>query len=193
MKVILASASPRRKELLSKMNIDFTVVPSSAEEIIDEGLSPQQVAQNLSYLKAKDVFNSLNDKDCSLVIGADTIVVLDGVILGKPKDRAEAYKMLLDLSGKAHSVITGYTVVSRDKIVTDFDKTEVIFNSLSKSLIEEYLDSGLYVGKAGAYGIQDGFPLVKKFVGSFNNVVGFPTEKISNVLKSFGMEATNER
>lgn len=193
MKVILASASPRRKELLSKMNIDFTVVPSSAEEIIDEGLSPQQVAQNLSYLKAKDVFNSLNDKDCSLVIGADTIVVLDGVILGKPKDRAEAYKMLLDLSGKAHSVITGYTVVSRDKIVTDFDKTEVVFNSLSKSLIEEYLDSGLYVGKAGAYGIQDGFPLVKKFVGSFNNVVGFPTEKISNVLKSFGMEATNER
>lgn len=184
MELILASTSPRRKELIKKLNIKFKVVPSEIEEKIDEDLSPEQVAESLSKQKAQDVFLRLG----GTVIGADTIVVLGNEILGKPKDENDAFSTLKKLSGNTHRVISGFTIINKDKIVTDYDCTEVKFNKLSDEYIKKYLQSGLWKGKAGSYGIQDGYDLVEKYTGSFDNVVGFPTEKIAEVLKEFDTE-----
>lgn len=184
MNVILASASPRRKQLLKKLNIDFTVIPSEKEEKIDKSLSPEQVAMALSKQKAEDVFSHSG----GTVIGADTIVVFGSEILGKAKDENEAFCTLKRLSGSTHEVITGFTIINKCKQVTSFDKTVVVFNSLDDEYINSYIKSGLWKGKAGSYGIQDGFDLVKNYSGSFDNVVGFPTEKIAEILKEFDME-----
>ena len=184
MKLILASASPRRKEILSKEGFDFEIVKSDYEE---KGFSsnPYKTALTFAYEKAKDVFNKLGDSD-SIVLGADTVVYLKGEILGKPIDREDAKRILNNLSGNKHKVITGYALISKNKTIVGYDKSTVIFNKLSESQIESYLDSNLYVGKAGAYGLQDGeFNFVKKYVGSMNNIIGLPIEKIKKALKKF--------
>ncbi|MBE7090052.1 MAG: Maf-like protein, partial [Clostridiales bacterium] len=116
-------------------------------------------------------------------IGADTVVFESGEILGKPKSQEEAKKMLKRLSGRTHSVVTGYAVITKDEIISGSVTTEVTFNNLSDELISKYIESGLYKGKAGSYGIQDPFPLVKSYKGSLTNVIGLPIETIVPILE----------
>ncbi len=178
MKVILASNSPRRKELLKSAGVDFTVVPSSFLEPKNTGLSPKEYAEFLAYNKALDVFNERG----GVVLGADTIVVLNGEILGKPKDEKDAERMLKSLSGKLHYVITGYSIITKDKVYKGHDITKVTFKKLSNQLICEYIKTGSPLDKAGAYGIQDKVLLVDKVEGDYDNVVGLPTYKILKIL-----------
>jgi septum formation protein len=182
MELILASSSPRRKQLLLDYGYDFTVVSSNYSENEFSG-SPRQTAELFAFEKAKDVFNRTNGE--RLVLGADTIVVLDDKILGKPLDKIDAFKMLKELSGKTHSVITGYSLISETRTVTGSDQTKVTFNELSDELIHEYIETGLPLDKAGSYGIQDGFSLVKSFDGSFETVMGLPIELVDRLIKEF--------
>lgn len=182
-KLILASASPRRKDLLTEYGFNFEIKVCNAEEILKDGLSPELQAVELALCKAQTVFCSLLDNENSVVLGADTIVVFNGKILGKPKNEQDAFDTLQALSGKAHEVITGYAIVSKGKVIKDFVRSSVTFNVLSKELIEEYIKSKLPFGKAGSYGIQDGYPLVLKCEGSRNNVIGLPVEIIKEKLQ----------
>ncbi|MBE7082012.1 MAG: septum formation protein Maf [Clostridiales bacterium] len=184
MQLILASASPRRKEILQKEGYNFQIISSDYDEKSFTS-NPIITAKTFAFEKAKDVFNKLEDKN-AVVLGADTVVYLKGEILGKPIDRQDAKRILKNLSGNKHKVITGYAIISKDKTIIGYDKSTVIFNKLSDSQIESYLDSNLYIGKAGAYGIQDGeFNFVKKYKGSMNNIIGLPIEKIKKALKKF--------
>ena len=181
MKIILASNSPRRKELLTKAGVDFTVIPSTEDENINKNLPPIKYAETLSYLKAKSVF----DKHKNIVIGADTIVVFNDKIIGKPKDEKDAFLTLKSLSNNTHKVITAYTIISQNKLITDHEVTKVTFNNLSDNLIIDYIKKIKPYDKAGSYGIQDGYPLVKSYDGDYDNIVGLPTQKIINLLKEF--------
>ena len=182
MELILASNSPRRKELLEAKGYKFRIIASDYEEkaFTDD---PVLTAVQFSKGKALSVFDSLKDKDGVAVIGSDTVVYHDGNILGKPKDEKQAISMLKSLSGKTHEVISGYAIVTKDAIITGYDLTKVTFNELTDQDIDIYIKSGLYRGKAGAYGIQDGYRLVKKYEGSLNNVIGLPTEKLYKALE----------
>lgn len=180
---ILASNSPRRKEILTDAGFNIEIIPSTFEENIS-GKTPDQTVKDFAYSKAKEVFGRLNDSS-AVVLGADTVVSFDGLILGKPKDEKDAVKMLTGLSGKVHQVWTGYCIYSKEKVIVDAVKTDVIFNDLSSSKIEEYVATGKPMDKAGAYGIQDGFDLVKGYNGSYYNVVGLPIEEIQIKLKEF--------
>ena len=179
--IILASNSPRRKQLLEDAGFDFTIIPSNFIEGENPGLSPEKYAEFLAENKAKTVLEANAD---AVVIGADTIVVLNGEILGKPTSPENAVEMLEKLSNKTHSVITGYAIVSKDKTVSGYDITKVTFNNLTKEFIAKYVASGSPMDKAGAYGIQDG-DLVKEILGDYNNVVGLPVYKIKKVLAEF--------
>ena len=180
MKIILASNSPRRKDLLKNAGVKFEILPSTAlEREILNGESVEDYAKNLALIKAQSVF----EKTQNVVVGADTIVVLNGEILKKPKSSKDAENMLLRLSNKTHVVITGYAVVSKDKIIDGYEQTRVTFNDLSSGVISSYIDSNLWSGKAGGYGIQDGYPLVKEISGDYDNVVGLPTKKILSILE----------
>ncbi len=170
MDFILASASPRRRELLSQILSKFEVVPAVAEEKVNISLFPEQMAVELAEHKCEEVFFK-NDK--KTVIGLDTIVVFGGEVLGKPKNKDDAVSTLKKLSGKTHFVITGVCVKNRFKKVTGFDKTEVKFNILTDEFIKQYVDGGSPMDKAGSYGIQDG-GIVKEYFGSYTNVVGLP-------------------
>lgn len=184
-KLILASNSPRRKELLTAYGFEFTVLGSNFNEKT-LNLSPEQTVKLNAEGKALDVYQKEKDEKI-VVLGADTVVEFNGEILGKPKDEAHAREMLSNLSGKTHSVWTGYCIISARNRLVSAVQTKVTFNELSKELIEEYILTGKPMDKAGAYGIQDGFDLVKAFDGSFNNVVGLPVEifkeKLDEVLK----------
>jgi len=181
MELILASNSPRRKELLLDGGYSFKVVVSDFEENCFSS-DPFITSVRFAEGKAKAVYDSVADKNNVVVLAADTVVYHDNKILGKPTSRAEAKKTLLSLSGKIHQVITGYAIMSKHFNVVDYDMTEVVFNKLSLERVEEYLNSGLYRGKAGSYGIQDGYNLVKSFKGSLSNVIGLPTERIFPIL-----------
>ena len=178
MKVILASNSPRRRELLKNAGVLFQVLPSDYVEPKYNGKSPEKYAEFLALNKAKSVF----EKTGGIVIGADTIVAINGKILGKPSCEEDAFSMLKELSNNVHEVITGYAVVTESKTVNSHEKTLVTFNELSDELILDYIKTGSPMDKAGAYGIQDGFELVKSTVGSYDNVVGLPTQKILQIL-----------
>ena len=180
MKLILASGSPRRKNFLTEYGYEFTVVPSSFDEA-GKKETPKQTVEFYAYSKAQDVFDKLNDSSV-VVLGADTIVCLDGKILGKPKDENHAVEMLKTLSGKTHHVITAYAIISRNKKIVDSVTTLVTFNDLCDELIENYVKTGSPLDKAGSYGIQDGFDLVKEYNGSLNNVIGLPIEIIKPIL-----------
>ncbi len=182
MQLILASNSPRRRELLDLFNIQFKIkVSDFCEE--QESLDPIKTAESFAFGKAESVFNSLKNKSGVAVLGADTVVFLDGKILGKPNSEDEAIEMLKSLSDKTHTVITGYCILTEKEKIVGHDKTLVTFNDLCDKVISDYIKSGLYKGKAGSYGIQDGFPLVKRYDGSLNNVIGLPTEKVIPMLK----------
>lgn len=177
--LILASASPRRREILKKITKDFTVVPSDAEERTEAGLAPEETVKRLAALKAQSVFDK-HPKD--LVIGADTIVYFNGEVYGKPKDKEDARRMLKNLSGNIHCVYTGVALLKEGVKLNFYDKTEVEFNALSDEFIDMYVNSGIPMDKAGAYGIQSGYDIVKSFKGSYTNIVGLPLELVREVL-----------
>lgn len=178
MEYVLASASPRRKELLSQILPSFEVVPSDADENVNISLFPEQMACALAERKCEKVFEKFSRKT---VIGCDTLVVFKNKILGKPKDRADAEKTLKELSGKTHFVITGVCVKNAFKKAVAYDKTEVKFNILSDEFIKNYVLSGSPMDKAGSYGIQDG-GIVNEYFGSFTNVVGLPVTLTKKLL-----------
>lgn len=179
MKFILASASPRRKELLSSIVPSFEVIPAKGEEIADARLTPEETVCALARAKCDEVFSRNAD---SLVIAGDTIVVLGDKILGKPKDEEDARRTLGALSGKTHRVITGVSVRSPKGARTDFAVTEVRFNKLTEEFIDNYVKSGSPMDKAGSYGIQDG-GLVATYSGSYENVIGLPVELTAQLIK----------
>ncbi len=183
-RIILASGSPRRKELLEQIGLPFTVIPSQAEENIPEGILPQVAVESLSLLKAADVAKS--QPDGTIVIGADTVVVLNGQILTKPKDTEEAKEMLTRLSGRKHSVLTGLTVmrVSDGKSISVAEETDVYFKNLTDGEIASYCRTGEPLDKAGAYGIQGlGGLLIEKIDGDYYNVVGLPLSRLGRLLQ----------
>jgi septum formation protein len=170
--LILASGSPRRKELLKKIVKDYTViVPNIDERILD--LDPKDLPAEESKEKAYAIHAKYPE---DAVLACDTIVVLDGEVLGKPKDEADAIKMLKKESGKRQVVLSGYTYIDRQKEIT---RTVMYFNVLSDELIAQYVKEKRPLDKAGAYGIQDGYPLINRIEGSFDNVMGLPSEDIA--------------
>ncbi len=186
-KLILASGSPRRIELLKMLGCKFQVIPSKIEEKVNPHLSPIQNVKRLSRQKALDVVSKVSD---GIVIAADTVVVLNKRILGKPKNEKEAREMLKKLSGKEHRVITGLAVVDAKtkKILQDVVITKVKFQKLNKDLINRYIASGEPMDKAGAYGIQGkGALLVESIKGDYFNVAGLPLNKLNQLLEKFGI------
>jgi septum formation protein len=185
MKIVLASGSPRRMDLLNMLNVEFVKDPSGIPEDIDLNDSPESIVMSLAFQKAMDVSSRYEDGE--LVIGADTIVYNDQVY-GKPLDRDDAYNMLKSLSGKEHSVYTGIAVVkagSNEKVV-DYVRTKVVFKDLSDETIYSYIDTQEAYGKAGAYAIQGfGSILVEEIQGDYFNIVGLPISRLSDILKNY--------
>ncbi|MBE7035862.1 MAG: septum formation inhibitor Maf [Ruminococcaceae bacterium] len=182
--VVLASGSPRRRELLEQIGLSFTVVPSQADESIAEDLSPAFAVQSLSLLKAADVAKT--QPEDALIIGADTVVVLEEEILTKPQDAQEATEMLRRLSGRSHSVLTGVTVFRRKdgKSVSVTEETQVYFKSLSEDEIASYVATKEPLDKAGSYGIQGlGGLFIEKIEGDYYNVVGLPLTRLGKLLQ----------
>ncbi len=184
MQLILASNSPRRKDILTRLGYDFTVIPSTFEEN-NINIKTKKLPEVLATNKAKSVFESLENKTDCVVLGADTIVYFNGEILGKPKTKEKAKIMLKKLSGKTHLVITGYALITENKIISGSVKSKVTFNNLTDEFIEDYITKTNPLDKAGSYGIQDGFNIVKSYKGSFDNIVGLPSEKIVSLLNKF--------
>ena len=186
-KVLLASASPRRKELLSLIFEEYQVIPSKFDEsTVPPDLKPKDHVLYSSLMKAKDI--AKNNPD-ALVIGADTIVVVDDQILGKPKDNADAARMLRSLSGKPHKVITGLALILGNVERSAFACTEVNFRKLSDQIISRYISTGEPMDKAGAYAIQGrGSVLIQSINGCYFNVVGLPINRLSIMLEEFGIE-----
>ena len=183
MSYILASQSPRRRELLSVITDNFTVMPSNVEEIVPDNVDIFDSPEYLARIKALDIAKEYPD---DIVIGADTSVFLGDVILGKPKDRNYAYQMLKMLSGNTHIVITGCAIVKGDKLVSFSVKSEVEFFKLSEEEINAYLDTDEPYDKAGSYGIQaKGALLVKEIRGDYFNIVGLPIGELNKRLKEF--------
>lgn len=185
MRVILASASPRRKELLKKIFDVFEIIPSEVEETYPEKIEVNEIPVYLADKKATSVFIENPD---ALVIASDTVVVLDDMILGKPSDKNDAFFMLSMLSGKQHKVVTGVAVIYRNMKITMNVETAVNFYELSKREILEYIETGEPMDKAGAYGIQGhGAKFVKSIIGDYNNVVGLPVSALYQTLKENGI------
>lgn len=182
--LILASSSPRRKELLEDLQIPFEVRTSNVEETFLESLSPEEVVMDLAKRKAQAV--NLN-KPTEFILGADTIVYSNKAILGKPSSREEAFQMIRQLSGTSHSVYTGVAIVADGQCSTFFEKTDVLFWELTDEEINSYLDTGEPFDKAGAYGIQGvGRILVKEIHGDYFTVVGLPISRTVRELKAEG-------
>lgn len=183
MKIILASASPRRQELLKTIFSEFTVLPADVDESLNDDINAEAAAEYLSRKKAESVAET-HPKE--LVIGSDTTVVLENKILGKPKDKDDARNMLNILRGKTHKVITGVCICIDGKTHSFSEITEVTFYKLSEDEIERYLETDEWSDKAGAYGIQGKAGLfVKKINGDYNNVVGLPVSRLNRELKKF--------
>ena len=181
--IILASKSPRRQELLHHITDDFEVIVSDADEVLPEGISPEEAPVYLSRIKARAVADSHPDR---IIIGADTVVILDGKVLGKPRDKNDAIRMLRTLSDRIHTVVTGCSIIKGDRICSFGDSTRVEFYPLTDREIEDYIASGEPFDKAGAYGIQGkGSLLVKGIEGDFFNVMGLPVGKLHRELKAF--------
>ena len=181
--LILASKSPRRKELLSIITPDFEVVPAVGEERADRSLLPEMYVSELARHKAEEVAAQHPD---DIVIGADTVVAAGGEILGKPKDAEDAERMLKLLSGTCHSVFTGVCVISKDRRSEFAEETKVRFFDLSEQEISDYVATGEPFDKAGAYGIQDiGALLVSGITGDYYNVMGLPVGRLARELRMF--------
>ena len=181
MALILASASPRRKELLERAGLSFACIPAKGEEVIAAGTPPEQAALTLAQQKALEVASA---RPAGTVIGADTIVVLDGLILGKPKDEEDAARMLGMLSGREHLVLTGVCVVHKGHAHSFVQQTKVRFYPLTPAKIRGYVMTGEPMDKAGGYGIQEkGMALVEGIEGDFFNVMGLPIARLLRLLE----------
>ena len=187
--IILASQSPRRRELLKYITNDFEVKTANVDETLEKGISPDKAVEYLSKIKAEPFKNGVDT-----IIGADTVVSIDGKILGKPKDKADAFAMIKELSGREHSVFTGVTVICKNEEKTFSVETKVKFFDLSDDEINTYIATGEPFDKAGAYGIQGvGAVLVEKIEGDYNNIVGLPLAKLNQVfLKEFNLNLMEE-
>ncbi len=193
MRYILASGSPRRKELLAKIIPEFEIIPAVSEEVMTKEL-PSEIVEELSFQKAEEIFNKTftNEEDTLVVIGADTVVSYNHKILGKPSDRSDAYKMVEMLSGKAHSVYTGVSVFWNEKgLLKSFtfsECTDVDVASMSADEINWYVGSGECDDKAGAYGIQGLFArFITGIKGDYYNVMGLPVARLYKELKEHGL------
>jgi len=186
MRIILASGSPRRRELLEMLNVkDFEIIPAVGEEFMDPELCPEELVKKLSHDKAAEVAAQSGD---ALVIGADTVVAFDGAVLGKPKDKADARRMLSLLSGKTHTVFTGVTICCAGKAMTQVESTGVTFLPMSGEEIAAYVETGEPMDKAGAYGAQGiGGLFVSRIDGDFFNVMGLPISRLYLMLKKLGV------
>ena len=188
MKIILASQSPRRKELLERMGItDFKVIPAQGEELVTRTLTADQLVEELSQRKCAEVA-AAHPKD--LIIAADTVVSINNRVLGKPRDRAEAERMLRALSGRQHTVYTGVTVLYNGTEETGSERTSVRFRPLTDGDITRYIATGEPMDKAGAYGIQGyGSVLVEGISGDYYNVMGLPVCRLARMLARFGVDS----
>jgi septum formation protein len=183
-KVILASQSPRRRELLAGMGVEFEVMKTDVEETYDPSWSPEEIVMHLSKLKLSPIDMSQYTPD-TIFITCDTIVVVNGQIIGKPKDEEDAKRMLRMLSGNTHTVYSGLTVASPQKQLTDYRSTDVIFETLSDEMIQYYIDTYQPFDKAGSYGVQEwiGRVGIREVRGSFYNVMGLPTRLLWQMLE----------
>jgi len=189
MRIILASKSPRRREILSNIGLEFEVLESSYEEVVDLTKTPSEIVKYLSLKKAEDV--ALRIKDNALVIGADTVVVYDNMIMGKPENKGQSFDMLKNLSGNWHNVYTGVCVLnpSTMQCSVDYEKSSVKIKVLSDEEIYDYIDTKEPIDKAGSYAIQGvGSLLVERIEGCYFNIVGLPIFKLSSMLKEFGVD-----
>ena len=188
MDIILASTSPRRKELLGQIGLkDYRILSPDVEEVLDEMLPPAQLVEGLSRQKALAVRGRVDEDD--VIIAADTVVSLEGEVLGKPADEMDAFKMLSALSGNRHQVYTGLTVIRGEQVVTDHEMTTVTFRDLDPEEIEHYIATGEPMDKAGAYGIQGiGALLVSGIDGDYFNVMGLPVYRLGRILAQFGVD-----
>lgn len=191
--IVLASGSPRRKELLAKTGLKFSVVVSGGEEKAETS-DPAETVEKLSLDKASAVADLLQaEKEPQLIIGADTVVACDGEILGKPSDREDAFRMLWKLQGQTHQVYTGVTLLLKKKHTWQAhifsEKTDVQFYPVSREELLAYIETGEPMDKAGSYGIQGGFGIyVKGICGDYNNVVGLPVGRLVYELKKLGID-----
>lgn len=189
--IILASASPRRKELLEQIGVVCTVMPSKKEEVITK-INPIEVVEELSFIKASDIAGQVKEE--SIIIGADTIVVYKNEILGKPKDKEHAFKMIKELQGNVHQVYTGVSLIikpekKQEKIITCSVETKVGICSMTDEQIYHYIDTKEPLDKAGAYAIQGKFAIyINHLDGDYYNVVGLPISKIYEMLWKEGID-----
>jgi septum formation protein len=188
--VILASNSPRRKALLDMLNIQFIQVSPDTEEEVKEGLDSEEVAVNSATKKARSVSKSFPKNP---ILGVDTIVVIDNLILGKPEDIDDARRMLRLLSGRLHTVISAICVMMNGKIISDLEKTFVRFRNISEKQITDYIRTGEPMDKAGAYAVQGkGALLIEEIYGDFYNVMGLPIVKLFNILNDIGINILSD-
>lgn len=187
MGIILASASPRRKELLEMLRVEnFKIIPAVGEETINRGMTPAEVVCSLSRAKAEEVSKLCAVTD--IIIAADTVVALDGEIMGKPADKDEAFKMLTRLSGRFHNVFSGVTLMRGNEIITEYERTLVRFREITVREIAAYIETDEPMDKAGAYGAQGiGSLFVESIEGDFFNVMGLPLCKLSKMLNKLGV------
>ncbi|MCM2980579.1 septum formation inhibitor Maf [Niallia circulans] len=182
--LILASSSPRRKELLEELQIPFVISSSNVDESFNPSISPNEIVMELARRKVEAIYA---DEQYPFILGADTVVYLNGAILGKPASPEEAFRMLRELSGKTHSVYTGVAIMANGICSTFYEKTDVLFWELTDDEIHDYLDTGEPFDKAGAYGIQGvGRTLVKEIKGDYFTVVGLPISRTVRELKAKG-------
>ncbi len=188
MRVILASGSPRRKELMDMLGIDYEVIVSNADETLDEGLSFKEQSKRLGYIKAKAVFDETSGD--RIVIGSDTIVMKDGKLYGKPKDRQDAINMLNELKNDKNQVFTSFAILVQEgenyEEYIDCDIADVYFSDMTEAEIEKWVDSGEAYDKAGAYAIQSNFSkFIEKIDGNYDTIIGLPINKVYHVLKNY--------
>lgn len=188
MKIILASKSPRRKELMDLLGINYEVMVSEAKETLEEGLSLEEQSKKLAYIKAKAIFDKTTGDRA--VIGSDTLVVKNGKLLGKPRDKQDAINMLNVLKNDKHQVITSIAILieknGKSEEYLDYDIADVYVSDMSDEEVEEWIDTGNAYDKAGAYAIQLEFTkFIEKIDGNYNTIVGLPINKVYNILKQY--------
>lgn len=193
MRIILASSSPRRKEIMNMLNIPYEVISFDHDEVLNKEKTVYEQCVDIAYQKGKIVFDSFNED--MVVISSDTIVVIDGVIYGKPIDREDAYNMIKKIQGRSHEVVSALTVFYRkdkkEEVRKLYEKTIVFVDTMTDDEIYEWIDTGKAFGKAGAYAIQEEFgKYITKVDGDYYTIVGLPLNKLYNILKDF--EVYNE-
>ena len=190
--IVLASQSPRRRELLTQMGLTFRISAPRIDEHMDRDLPPDRLVETISAEKAAAI--AAEEGPESLIIAADTVVALDGALLGKPADVEDARRMLAALSGRHHQVYTGFTARRGDTVVTGSERTEVVFRPLTVAEIDSYIATGEPMDKAGAYGIQGfGALLVERIRGDYFNVMGLPVCALGQALRTFGVDCLSRQ